>query len=207
MVFSITEASSHPERSLVSERHIEIRKRPVTLSATFRPPHGASGPTPEIGPPRVRVLPAHDNGREEDRPDEATRSHAGADPPQPARGRAGARRGCESPRWPRHSRSPSKPSIAGELSTRHESRRRPAPSRARARERSSSGSSPTRSSRTSPSRRSPRELVSPARRRGAVCMLQRRRIRAANLPDPRTGREGRRSQERGGRALPAKTTS
>ena len=47
----------------------------------------------EIGPPRMRVLPARDNGREEDRSGKETARHPRADHPQAARGRADAGRG------------------------------------------------------------------------------------------------------------------
>jgi putative transposase len=52
---------------------------------------------PEIGPTRMRVLPAHDNGRKEDRPGERKTSHSRADHPQAPRSRPDDRGGKQIP--------------------------------------------------------------------------------------------------------------
>ncbi len=71
--------------------------RPELRAAAADPRAARSDPllarASEIGPPRMRVLPARDDGREEDRPGEEATPHPRADHPQAARGGADAGRG------------------------------------------------------------------------------------------------------------------
>ncbi len=94
------------------------------------------GVTPEISPPRMRVLPARDDGREEDRRGEAATTHPRADHPQAPRGRADARRGRRGARGGQGARGlrADLPPLASAI-RRHEGRRGKEAARARARER------------------------------------------------------------------------
>src|SRR2546422_1324128 len=131
---------------------------------------------PEFGPPLVRVLPVHDDGRGRNS-DEATQAHAGAGRPQAARGRAAARRGQDDPRGRKGARGRREHvSPLARAVRRDEGRRRQAPEGARARE------LPTEADRRGQGARDRRaegggvgKLVGPARRRQAVLMLMDRR--------------------------------
>ena len=71
---------------------------PLVMLLTVRAAREPLARPPEIGPPRMRVLPARDNGREEDRSGEAATPHPRPDNSQAARGRADARPGLRGPR-------------------------------------------------------------------------------------------------------------
>ena len=66
----------------------------------------------------MRVLPARDNGRKEDRSGKEATAYARADHPQAARSPTECSpRASRSPRWRRRSRSPRTPFTAGEQPT------------------------------------------------------------------------------------------